>query len=214
MDIWMDRLTEAQNEREQQWNLTQERYWENGGEHMPVRLGGKDGRSFVWTVFSRACGLYDKMRAGKGSCGRYRAGDVPSCAGTLGAAGKGEKKNLSIDAVDCDLRGVSEETLKQYGEISINAVAVYVTERTQELLARYHVKIDANTVEKLEEDEKIVTHNGVYRLTGTEGGAEKVHLQVNGKLYVEKSAEEALKNYKSIQVNGKVVCPESLGSAL
>lgn len=126
----------------------------------------------------------------------------------------GEKKNLSIDAVDCDLRGVSEETLKQYGEISINAVAVYVTERTQELLARYHVKIDANTVEKLEEDEKIVTHNGVYRLTGTEGGAEKVHLQVNGKLYVEKSAEEALKNYKSIQVNGKVVCPESLGSAL
>ncbi len=69
MDIWMDRMTEAQREREQQWHLTQERCWENGGEHMPVRLGRKQGHSFRGTVFSQACKLYDKMRAGKGGCG-------------------------------------------------------------------------------------------------------------------------------------------------
>ena len=125
-----------------------------------------------------------------------------------------EKKNLSVHAADCDLRSVSEETLEQYGKIDICAAQVLVTSRTQELLARYQVSIQASSIEKVEEDEQYVMHNGAYHLTGNEAGNGKIRLQINGKLYVEKGAKEALKNYKGIQVNGKVVYPESMGSAL
>ena len=65
-----------------------------------------------------------------------------------------EKKNLSVHAADCDLRSVSEETLEQYGKIDICAAQVLVTSRTQELLARYQVSIQASSIEKVEEDEQ------------------------------------------------------------
>lgn len=125
-----------------------------------------------------------------------------------------EKKNLSIHVANCDLRSVSEETLERYHKIDILAAQVLMTTRTQELLARYQVSIQASSIEKVEEDEQYVMHNGIYHLTGNEAGNGKVRLQINGKLYVEKGAEETLKNYRSIQVNGKAVYPESLGSAL
>lgn len=45
-----------------------------------------------------------------------------------------EKKKLSIQALLCDLRYVSEEVLKQYESVNVKIMMSYVTEKSQVLL--------------------------------------------------------------------------------
>lgn len=126
----------------------------------------------------------------------------------------GEKKNLKIDAMKCDLRGVTEEVLTQYESISIDAMVICVTEASLALLHKYHVKMDAMSIEKMEEDDPIVVKNGSFVIQPGQEGDKKVNLVVNGHLKVEKGSNEVLKNYKKITVNGHAVYPQSAAEIL
>lgn len=125
-----------------------------------------------------------------------------------------EKKNLEITAMICDLREVNEEVLNQYGEISIESMIVYVTEESQEILNRHHVQIEAMILERLDLDVELLERNGTFTITPGFAENKKLNLIVNGRLIIEPGSAEALTNYVHIQVNGEVICPESLSIQL
>ncbi len=125
-----------------------------------------------------------------------------------------EKRKLVIDTMICDFRNVTEEVLRQYESVHVKAMMVYVTDSSLELLTRYRVQMDAMMVEKIGENVKIVENNGLCKISACRQGNEKMYLMSNGKLVIEKGAEEALKNYVKILVNGMVVYPDGLSDTL
>lgn len=123
-------------------------------------------------------------------------------------------KKLKIDTMLCDCRNVSEEFLKQYGQIQIDSMMVFVDGPSMELMSRYNVKIDAMSIEKLEEDVYLDIHNGSYTIEADTQNGKKIALFVNGKLTIAKGAEEALKDYTKITVNGGALYPKSYAGLL
>ncbi len=123
-----------------------------------------------------------------------------------------KKKGLMINCATCDVRNIQESVLEGYEKIQINAANVIANARSSELLSRYNVASNTANILNVEEDCDLSFFNGSYELRPESGPApdKLIYLMVNGRLTVAPGAEEALKRYVGISVNGTLLCPESL----
>ena len=76
-------------------------------------------------------------------------------------------KKLNVEAVVIDLRHVSEETLASYEHIQIHAALAMTSPRTEALLAKYPVELDATSVQCYDDDAKVNMVNGKTELTAS-----------------------------------------------
>ena len=127
-------------------------------------------------------------------------------------------KKMIVNCASCDMRQVSEETLKSYEQIVVNSALVLVTARTKELLNRYNVQLDAADVMEVPEGDnvRVSNQNGAYELTGDKApqAGEIALLMVNGALTIGEDALEAARAYREIKVNGSVMMPRSMAGKL
>ena len=127
-------------------------------------------------------------------------------------------KKMIVNCAVCDMRTVSEETLKSYEQIAVNAATVMVTPEAKELINRYNVMLNAADVMEVPagKDVRVSSHNGAYELTadGAPCEGETAILMVNGMLTVAADALEAAQAFYRIRVNGAVTMPKSLAGKL
>ena len=114
-------------------------------------------------------------------------------------------KKLNVKAVVIDLRHVSEETLASYEHIQIHAALAMTSPRTEALLAKYPVELDATSVQCYDDDAKVNMVNGKTELTASHKPEGKSVLIVNGKANIAADAGDTLRAYGKIIVNGKVL---------
>lgn len=119
-------------------------------------------------------------------------------------------KKLNVEAVVIDLRHVSEETLASYEHIQIHAELAMTSPKTEALLAKYPVELDATSVQCYDDDAKVNMVNGKTELTASHKPEGKSVLIVNGKANIAADAGDTLRAYGKIIVNGKVLCPARL----
>ena len=121
-------------------------------------------------------------------------------------------KRKVINAATCDARGVTEDSLAGYDDITINAAILIVGERSRELLNKYPVTMNAANILELpdSQDIKVRNINGKGEIGPDSDGA-GVFLSVNGKLVISDGSLDAVKSYSRIVVNGKVLMPKSYG---
>ena len=127
-------------------------------------------------------------------------------------------KKMIVNCATCDMRSVSEETLKTYEQITVNAASVLVTPETKELINRYNVMLNAADVIEVPagENVKVSSHNGAYELTadGAPREGEIAILWVNGALTIGADALSAAQAFREIRVNGAVTMPKSMAGKL
>ncbi len=127
-------------------------------------------------------------------------------------------KKMVVNCAKCDMRNVSEETLKSYERITVNAATVLVTPEKKDLIARYNVILNVADVIEVPagENVRVVNQNGSYDLTADRApqDGETVLLFVNGVLNIDADAAEAAQKYYKINVNGAVTMPKSVSGAL
>lgn len=124
-------------------------------------------------------------------------------------------KTLKINTAVCDARQVKESTLAAYDAIEINAALLLADSASQELLHQYPVTCNAAQTLDISGDVKVSQINGRKELgPGTSAPTSPTFLMVNGVLDIAPGAEAALSGYVGIQVNGQVICPESLSGLL
>ena len=127
-------------------------------------------------------------------------------------------KKMMVNCATCDMRSVSEETLKSYEQIVVNAASVLVTPQTKELINRYNVVLNAADVMEVPagENVRISSHNGAYELTAdaAPGEGETTILWVNGALTIGADALAAAQAFHQITVNGSVTMPKSMSGKL
>ena len=127
-------------------------------------------------------------------------------------------KQMIVNCATCDMRKVSEETLQNYEQVTVNAATVIVTAKAKELLNRYNVMMNVADVVEVPEGSnvRINSQNGSYELTadGMPQAGEIAVLMVNGSLIVGPDALEAARAYEKIRVNGSVLLPKSMAGKL
>ena len=124
------------------------------------------------------------------------------------------KKNLVINTEICDARNIKEENYAGYEQIILNAEILVVDNKSKEVLHKLPVTTNVEITLDLEKDACLSMINGEYEITGNTVPEEHSVLFVNGTLRIGKDAQEVLKQYQCIQVNGSVRCPRSLASCL
>ena len=124
------------------------------------------------------------------------------------------KKKLVINAAMCDVSHVSEQTLEAYDRLEINAAVVVSSPGAREKLAGLQVKINAATTLETVEGATLSVHNGTYEIKAGQKLQKPAILVVNGKLTIEKGAQEAVKDYLVILVNGQAMYPDSMAGHL
>lgn len=124
-------------------------------------------------------------------------------------------KTLTINAAVCDARQVKESTLAAYDAIEINAALLLADAASQELLHKYPVVCNAVQTVDISGDVQVSQINGRKELgPGAPAPKSPTFLMVNGVLDIAPGAEAALAGYVGIQVNGQIICPESLSGLL
>ena len=127
-------------------------------------------------------------------------------------------KKMIVNSATCDMRSVSEETLKNYEQIVVNAASVLVTPETKELINRYNVVLNVADVTEVPAgaNVKVSSHNGAYELTadGAPQEGETAILWVNGALTIGADALAAAQAFHEIRVNGAVTMPKSMSGKL
>ena len=124
-------------------------------------------------------------------------------------------QTLTINAAVCDARQVKESTLAAYDAIEINAALLLADTASRELLHKYPVACNAAQTLDISGDVQVSQINGRKELRpGAPTPKAPTFLMVNGILDITPGAEEALAGYVGIQVNGQIICPESLSSLL
>lgn len=127
-------------------------------------------------------------------------------------------KKMIVNCAMCDMRSVSEETLKNYDQITVNAASVLVTPETKERINRYNVMLNAADVMEVPAgaNVKVSNHNGAYELTadGAPEEGETAILWVNGALTIGADALSAAQAFHQIKVNGAVTMPKSMSGKL
>lgn len=127
-----------------------------------------------------------------------------------------EKKILVLNCDVCDARGMKEEDYSGFEEIVLNADALIVSEESKGILSRLPITI--NVDETLELDKEIQINlqgvNGSHEISSKDRVPEYTILCVNGSLKILPGAEEVLKSYHKISVNGSVTYPKSLEASL
>lgn len=127
-----------------------------------------------------------------------------------------EKKIFVLNCDICDARKMKEEDYAGYEEIVLNADMLIVSEESKSILAR--LPMTANVDETLELDKDISINlqevNGNHEISSKDRVPEYTLLSINGDLKIMPGAEEALKNYWRISINGNVTYPKSLEASL
>lgn len=127
-------------------------------------------------------------------------------------------KKMMVNCVVCDMRSVSEETLKNYEQITVNAATVLVTAEKKDLINRYNVMLNVADVIEVPagENVRVISQNGSYELTADRvpQDGETLFLFVNGVLNIAADALEAAQKYYQINVNGSVTMPKSISGKL
>lgn len=127
-------------------------------------------------------------------------------------------KKMIVNCAMCDMRSVSEETLKNYEQIVVNAAAVLVTPETKALINRYNVMLNAGDVMEVPAgtNVKVSSHNGTYELTADAAPREGeiAILMINGALTIGADALAAAQAFYQIKVNGAVTMPKSMSGKL
>ena len=117
-------------------------------------------------------------------------------------------KNKLINAVVCDAREVTEESLEGYDNVTVNAAVLIAGKRARELFAKHHVTLNVASVADVPDGVEVKTVSGRHEIAaGTAGDG--AFLIVNGKLFVEDGALDAVKSYSRILVNGSAFMPMS-----
>lgn len=119
-------------------------------------------------------------------------------------------KKMIINCSCCDTRQVSEETLKKYEAIVINAGIVLTNERSRTLLDGAPVTMNCANVLDIEGDVKVCTVNGSGQIKSTDSFDEKRYYVVNGTMTIGAGTEKVLENVVGMTINGSVLYPESL----
>ena len=128
---------------------------------------------------------------------------------------KEQNKTLTINTILCDARQVRESTLASYDKVVINAAVLLTNQASQELLHKYPVELNAAQTLDIPGDVQVSQINGREELgPGVPAPSRPTYLIVNGVLDIAPGAGPALERYVGIQVNGKVLCPESLSGLL
>lgn len=124
-------------------------------------------------------------------------------------------KKLIVNAATCDIRNITEETLKNYESICINSAIVISSPEAQALIGRCgNVTMSASSVYVAEEDVKVFSINGNGEIGPENIPTQKTLLTVNGSLTVKPCDPVALDNYVYVSINGRVLCPKSLSGFL
>ena len=95
------------------------------------------------------------------------------------------KKNKVINVATCDARGVTEESLAGYENITINAATLIIGERSKELLNRYPVTMNVSNVLEIPDNQDVTVKsiNGKGEI-GADTDGTGIFLMVNGKLVI------------------------------
>ncbi len=117
-------------------------------------------------------------------------------------------KNKEINAAVCDARDVTEESLKGFESVTVQAAVLILGERSRDLFNRYPVHIDAATIINVPDDISVRNENGQWEI-GPETDGKGIFLIVNGKLTIENDALDAVNSFYKILVNGKTLMPLS-----
>ena len=123
-------------------------------------------------------------------------------------------KKLTVNVATCDMRNITAEQLAAYDAIQINCAMVLTSPEAQQRMAGYPVMLNAGNVLCLDTDLELVVVNGAHTITEADPGSGWKALIVNGHLEIKPGAAQALSVYKSIIVNGCLLCPASLSEQL
>lgn len=126
----------------------------------------------------------------------------------------GEKKKYRLNCDVCDTRKMSADMFEEYDTICVNALILLVNQRSKEILKRYPVQLNVDTVVETDADVDIQTQNGAMEITPEQRMEREIILIVNGVLKIAPGSEDILKHYLHIVVNGVVRCPKSMQSCL
>ena len=122
--------------------------------------------------------------------------------------------NLTINCALCDMRKLTQEVLDAYSVITVNCASVISSPATQSLLAGHPVVMNAGNILSIPEDWEVITRNGSVTIDGSAIPEAPVFLQVNGTLILRPEAAPALAQYRHIDVNGLVLCPDCLAGIM
>ena len=125
------------------------------------------------------------------------------------------EKKLLVNCVLCDTRKVNEEELRKFEQICINADCVLVSKKSKAIWNQLPIKCNMdNMIQVEEEDEEIgiISYNGRYEVTKSMPFTGKRLLCVNGTLIIHPGAEEVVKSFLQISVNGLVCYPNSIST--
>lgn len=122
--------------------------------------------------------------------------------------------NLTINCALCDMRKLTQEVLDAYSVITVNCASVISSPATQSLLAGHPVVMNAGNILSIPEDWEVITRNGSVTIDGSAIPKAPVFLQVNGTLILRPEAAPVLAQYRHIDVNGLVLCPDCLAGIM
>ncbi len=125
-----------------------------------------------------------------------------------------QKKKMRINCALCDMSSVAESTLAAYDFILVNAAVVLTSAKTQELMPKYHIAVNAASVLEKPDNAELKVVNGKCEIMPGDVPSQPVMLLVNGSLEIGKDTEENLRHYSLIQVNGRVTYPDNLSGKL
>lgn len=123
-------------------------------------------------------------------------------------------KKLKINCGTCDTRNLAEETLAAYESVTINCGTLVVTPESQVLLSRYGVALNCGDTLRLPGDVVLQEINGSYKITPADAVPVRCYLSVNGTLEIAPGSQKILESYVGMEINGSLLCPESLSGYL
>jgi hypothetical protein len=128
------------------------------------------------------------------------------------------EKTMTIYCEICDTRRIQEKAYQGYDKIILNAEVVIVNGQSKAVLEKLNINCNAEEFIEVDNDNgsdiPLVSINGVYSIGSAVPAEEHIILMINGSLMINPGAEEALKHYKAILVNGSVLCPDSMSAHL
>lgn len=117
-------------------------------------------------------------------------------------------KNKVINTAICDVRGVTEDSLKGFDSITVNTAVLITGDRSEALLSRYRTALNAAIVLNAPDEVSVRMINGKHEIgPGTDGAGDL--LIINGNLTILNGSRKAVERFFRIMVNGKTLMPES-----
>ena len=123
-------------------------------------------------------------------------------------------KKWNVKAVVCDLRALTKDDVAFYDTVRIEALNLILSPESIQVLEECGASVKAAKIKVCPNDMVFIMKNGKYCITKTDVQKKRITLIVNGSLEIEEGASEAVKSYEEIQVNGRVIYPESVKEAL